>query len=783
MAERFYKEMFGAPGEEEDVVGRSLPRVDGPVKAAGAPVYAADHKPPNPLYVAPVLAPVPCGTLERLDLSAARKAPGVACVLTAEDIPGSRRYGMMMADQPVLVEERIFSRQDVVALVAAETAALAESAARLVRMKVRELPAVFDVMEALKEGAPIVQPNHPKKEGGNILARYKIRKGDPEKGFAEADVIVENVYDTQLIDHAYIEPDTGYVVPNPDGSITCTGPTQCPHMVRRVAGSVLNLPQTSIRFLSTPPGGGFGGKEETSFEIAMRAGLVALKTGRTAVYTYTREESLSASAKRVPLRIEHKIGARKDGTITAVRIHVYLDKGPYAGVAGGPPPMVGGILRKLIIHAPGPYACENIWVDASSVFTNNPNTCAMRGLGVPQVHFACESQMEELALRLGMDPFELRRRNCFREGSVTATRQVLDQSVGLLPCLDAAERAAGPHPRAGGKSPALRGRGMAAFWYSTGTGLAGDAVGASIHAADDGKVQVGVGIVELGQGSDTVLSQIAAEAVGVPIGDVRMMPVDTDAMPESGFTAGSRSTTFPGLAICRAAEEIHASLAPVAAGMLEGPTEDVEFKRGRVFIKGAPERSLSFGEVVTRAMRTGKRITGQGWFTGAQLTFDPETGEGDPYVVYSYGVQVADVEVDPGTGEIRVVKILAAHDVGRAINPQAVEGQVEGGVAMGLGQSLIEEVETRRGEVLTPDLARYEIPVSADMPEIESIIIEEPNALGPFGAKGVGESAMVPTLAAIANAVRDATGLRFYRLPITAERVALALHAEKGRAA
>ena len=484
--------MFGGPDDDGDLIGANIPRVDGPPKADGSPVFAADHKLINPLYVVPVTAPIACGTLERIDTAAAENAPGVACVLTSKDIPGQKLYGMLMPDQPVLVEKRIYSLQDIVAIVAADTPEQAEFAAGLVKVKTKTLPAVFETQDALKGDAPIVQPVHPVAKG-NVLTHLKIRKGDVEKGFAEADVILENTYETQFIDHAYLEPDAGYVVPNPDGSITCTGPTQCPHMVRRVIAPVLRLGQHEIQFIATPPGGGFGGKEETSIEIAMRAGLVALKTRRPAIYNYTREESLGGKAKRVPAVIQHKIGAKKDGKITAMRIHIYLNKGPYAAV--GP-----GIIKKLIIHSSGAYECDNVWADGYLVLTNNINTCAMRGLGVPQVHFAIESQMDELALSLEMDPFELRRLNGYKLGSSTATRQVLDQSVGYMDCLDKAEKALGPHPRENANGDGLLyGRGMAGFWYSTGAASPSDSCGAQVHVTDDGKVQVGLESLNLGR--------------------------------------------------------------------------------------------------------------------------------------------------------------------------------------------------------------------------------------------------------------------------------------------
>ena len=769
MSERFYQELFGSPGDGGDIVGKNIPRVDAPPKADGSPVFSADHKITNPLYVAPVLSPTPNGILKKIDFSKALSSKGVVSVLTSKDIPGEKKYGMMAKDQPVLVEDKYHSLQDVVALVAAESIEEAEIAASLVKLTFQDLPAIFDPIESMKKTSPTIHSEHPiAKE--NVLAHYKIRKGNVKKGFDDADVVIENSYKTQMIDHAYLEPDAGYVIPNPDGSITCTGPTQCPHMVRRVISPVLGLGQNEIQFISTHPGGGFGGKEETSIEIAMRAGLVALKTGRPVIYNYSREESLGAKAKRVPAIIHHKIGAKENGKIVAMEIKIYLNKGPYTAV--GP-----GILKKLIIHSPGAYECENIKVDGFMIFTNSINTCAMRGLGVPQVHFAIESQIDELAKKLEIDPFQLRRINGFRVGSKTGTSQILKESVGFISCLDEAENSLLKHPRevSLNEDGFLYGRGVAGFWYSTGAAGPSDSCGAQVHVTDDGKVQVSVGIIELGQGSNTVLAQIAAEALGVNFKDVRMMPVDTDAMPESGFTAGSRSTTIPGNAICQAILEIREILAPVAADMLECSLEDMSFKGGKIFIKSTPNRFVNFGEVVKRALFLGKQINGHGWFSTGPLTFDPETGKGDPFMVYSYGVQVADVKVNPETGEVWVLNVTAAHDVGRAINPQGVIAQIQGGIEMGIGQALIEEVEVHEGKVLTPDFARYEIPVSSDTPEMNTIIVEEKNSTGPYGAKGVGESAMVPTLAAISNAVADAVGHRFYQLPIRPEDVALAI--------
>ncbi len=762
------------------VVGASVPRGDGLPKAVGHTAFTADLRFDNQLYGACLLTAVSCGQIRRIDTRRAEALDGVAAVMLARDLPGAKTFGTVFPDQPVISEGRVYCAVDVVALVAAESRHAAEKALELIEVEYEELPGVFSPVDALAEGAPLAFPSHPKAVKGNLLAHTKIRKGNVDEGFARADVVVEGTYSTQFVDHAYLEPDVGIAVPHADGNITLYAPTQAPFILRRIVASVLNLPLNKIRVVAMPVGGGFGGKEESAIDILARAGVLALRTRRPVRMEYTRPESMIARGKRVPTVIRRKLGATRDGRIVAAAIEVFLDKGPYVTLGGVQPPPFGGIQMKMLIHASGPYEIPHVKVDVYNVLTNNPATSMMRGLGVPQVHFACEVQMDELAAALKMDPVALRLRNAFEVGSKTATGQVLEDSVGVKECIERAAKAADwgrPLPPLG--PGRVRGLGIAASFYCTGTAEPSDAAGGNVYVTEDGTVQVGVGIVEMGQGSHTVLAQIVAEELGVRYQDVVVTDVDTANVPDAGFTAGSRSTFVPGNALVRAARQVREQLLQVAAGVLDSPPERLRAKDGMIFVADDPEKSLPFKEVAILAWRQGRPLCGQGWWAMPAKVFDWETGQGVPWPAYSFGVQVAEVEVDTATGQVTVPRVVAAHDVGRAINPVAVEGQIEGGVAMGVGMAVSEESVVERGVVKNPNFTTYIIPTSLDAPrEITSIIVEHPTAHGPYGAKGVGESAIIPTAPAVANAVAAAVGARFRDLPISPEKVLRALAGE-----
>jgi CO/xanthine dehydrogenase Mo-binding subunit len=771
-----------------EVVGQRVLRKDGLPKVLGAAQFCADMRLPDLLYAALVLPPAVPARLKSLDVSEALAMGGVAAILTARDLTAARTFGMVVADMPVIADEVVRQVGDPVALVAAETQALADAAARAVRAEFEPVPGVYSPEEARAPGAPPVHADYPDRVGGNVYAHYKIRKGDMARGWAEADVVLKGTYRTQHVDHAYLEPEGGLAVPNPDGSITLYGPMQAPFLARKALGPVLNLPLNRIRVITTVTGGGFGGKEETSVETLGRAGLLALRTRRPVLLQHSRHLSLLIHGKRCPMTFTHRLGATRDGKLRALEVEVLLDKGAYASAGGRPLPNSGGIIKKMIVHITGPYTIPHVQADAYSVFTNNPTTVPMRGLGVPQAHFAMECAMDELARRLAMDPWELRMRNALELGSTTGTGQVLTHSVGLKECLYRVKDLAGwgaprPAARASRGSDVVTGRGLAAFFYSTGSATYVDAASASVYLTEDGTVQVAVAIVDYGQGANTVFAQLAAEELGVPYDDVEILQPDTYGMPDAGITAGSRSTTIPGNAVVDAARQVKRMLLEVAGEALRVQPTRLVIQRGRIFEPPNEARCLTLKETIPRAMRLGRPLAAQGYFASPPSTFDPETGQGNPFPVYSYGVQVADVEVDTRTGEVTLRRVYAVHDVGKAVNPSGVEAQIEGGVVMGAGMALSEEVRLRNGVPWNANFTDYILPTTVDSPEIVTDIVESPNAMGPFGAKGVGESALVPTAAAIANAIRDAVGVRLTHLPMTAERILAALHARGSEAA
>ncbi len=764
-------------GEGYAVIGHSFPRKDVLLKAVGEAEYCADIRLDGMLYMAARHAPAPSGRIRNIDISRARRLPGVHKVLLAKDLPHARLFGLIVPDTPVICGDIFRHVGDVLALVAAESQEVADEAVALIEVDYEEIPGVFSVEEALLPGARPVHEEHPRAFDSrrNILSHFKIRKGDAEGALRVSPVIVEHTYRTQMVDPAYIETDMGLAIPHRDGSLTLTGPMQAPFLLRRVVDRMLGLPHSKIRVVSTMTGGGFGTKEESSTEILGRAGLMARLTGRPIMYAMSREVSFIAKGRRIAATMKSRLGAERDGSLKALHLTVYLDKGPYASIGGFQPPPAAGIAKKVIVHATGPYEIPHVHIDVYNVFTNNPTSSALRGLGVPQVHFAAESQMDELAHALGIEPLELRLKNCLSVGSLTATGQRLEESVGLEECLKKVAEASGyrnyrPH-RHGKKQ---RGLGLACFFYSTGTATPTDTAAGNVYIADDGSVLVGVGIIEYGQGSHSALAQIVAEELGVPYESVSLMPVDTASVPEAGFTAGSRCTAVPGMALIKAARQAKEEVLKTAGELLEVSQEDLATRDGIIFVKGHPGRRLSFAEAARTAALRGRRLCGQGYHETRALSFDPETGRGDSFPVYTFGAQMAEVDVDVETGEVKVLRVWAAADVGKAIHPLNVEGQIEGGVIMGMGQALMEGVELKEGVILNASLEGNPIPTSNDTPGVFPFIIEHPYSDGPFGAKGVGESATCPALALFANAVRVATGLRVFDLPLTAEKIVAA---------
>ncbi len=761
------------------VAGQSVIRTDDPLKVTGRLMYGADFSDTGFLHGKILRSPHPHALIKSIDVEAARAHPGVVAVLTAKDVPGRNGFGAIIADQPVICGDKVRFVGDGVALVAAETERAAQEALGLIEVDYEPLPAVFDPRDGMREDAPRIH------EAGNLLSEDRLIKGDVATGFAEADVILERTYQVPFLEHAYLEPDMTMAVPQDDGSMLVEGPMQAPFTCRRNIAAVLGVPVNRVRCRQVHMGGGFGGKEDSPVDLGCRAAVLANHTGRPVRMSLEREEVTLQTAKRHPMIMEVKVGAKKDGTLTAFQGVIYDEQGAYASLGPKIPPAGGSHVHAMVMM-PGPYTIPHVKVDAYLVYTNHPYGGAMRGFGAPQVHIAHEQMMDELAAELGLDPVDIRRRNAFEQGSTTATGQVLDQSVGLKDTLEACARAFDYEARKAGRGyidarkTKRRGVGVGMGWYRTSIGIGADGCGANVYVHEDGSVLLYSGITEMGQGSFTVLPQICAEELGVRVEDVRLVMPDTDYVPESGPTVGSRSTTLMGNAIILACRQVKESLVEVAAGMLEIPTDRVAFRDRRVFDRHAPDRGVEFKAVCARAMATGQRLIGQGWWTPPPSSLDPHTGQGDPYFVYTYSTHMAQVVVDVETGEVEIENYVAAFDVGKAINPQALEGQIEGGVAMGLGYALMEEVVIDQGVIKNPSLQDYLIPTTLDVPDIKPIILEVENRYGPYGAKGIGEMPNIPATPAILNAVADACGGRVRSLPADPEAVFWAIREAGG---
>jgi CO/xanthine dehydrogenase Mo-binding subunit len=750
------------------LVGRPLPRHDARDKVVAATAYAADWAMPGMLHAAVLRSPYPSARIVKLETAGAERMPGVAVVLTAKDVPRNTlstdvpgqttAVGPLRAMLHVLAQERVRHQGEPVALVAAETLEQARAAAEAIDVEYEPLPGVFDPEAALAPGAP---PVH---EAGNLLAEWRIARGDLAAAFARAAVVVEGEYATQLVDAAYLEPEAGVAWIDSDGVITIRVSTQVIEHFRDVA-EVLQVPQNRVRVIGTYLGGGFGGKEDVTVEVYL--GLLALKTGRPVKMVWTRQESLLARAKRHPYRMRYRTGALATGEIVAQQIELTADAGAYAYLSAL-------VLLYSTVTAAGPYRVPAVRVEARVAYTNNPPTSAMRGFGAMQTVFAYESQLDRIARALGLDPVEVRRVNALRRGDSLPVGQVLETDVALPELAARAWAALGPPtpPRA----PHVRvGRGLACNFQPYGRIVwLHDWASAWVGFEMDGSLVVRCGVPDVGGGQASSLGQIAAEVLGVDFDRVSLHISDSALTPLAGTTTASRQLYMSGNAVLKAARELRAQILAAAATLFGADAATLDLADGAVITRDG--RTLSLTEVLSHCARVGvPRSHLAVYHAPAGEPVDLATGSGKVFPDYTFGAHAAEVEVDTETGAVRVLKYAAAHDVGRAINPQSVEGQIQGGAVQGLGYGLMEEVIVEEGVNLTTSFASYLIPSAADVPDVEPIVVESGEGLGPFGARGIGEPPIGPPAAAVANAIADATGARLTRLPLTAERVAAAL--------
>jgi xanthine dehydrogenase molybdenum-binding subunit len=745
-------------------ISRPLPRPDAVEKVTGKGIYADDLYVEGMLHARALRSKYPHARLLRVDVSKAKAMPGVAAVLTADDIPGRKDCGVHEVDWPVLCYDKVRYVGDAVALVVAESEEVAVEALKLIEVDYEPLPVVTDPKEAALPDAPILHahiPHHSPSEHGNCLKHYRLENGDVNKGFAEADVIIEREYRTQTVEHAFIEPEAGLAVPDPIGRITVYCGGQIPFGDRSQIAATLNLPEDSIRVINCLIGGAFGGKEDVSVQI--HVALAAMVTKRPVKMVLSRKESLMVHPKRHATIIRMKTGARKDGTITAHEAEIWGDGGAYASLSSH-------VMLRATTHAAGAYEVKNVKVDTYAMYTNNVPSGAFRGFGVTQSAFAMESQMDQLAEALGISPVEIRRKNILNYGKQTLAGQVMTESCGLADALEAVTAEMGKHPFVAVEGDKRRAWGVACAYKNTGFGSgAYDAAGAEVEVFANGRATVRAGAAEIGQGLVGVLAQVVSEELGVPYENVDVLVADTDLTLDCSATTASRQTYVTGNAARYASREVRKILSQTAAEFLGAPPDNLIFADGEIRNNG---HSVELSEIVKMVRREG-RLPRMSYQYVAPMC------EQYQHFAFGFGAQAALVEVDVRTGETKVLKVIAANDVGRVINPLALQGQVEGSISMGLGMAIQENFVMKDGYVETDTLNKCRIPTIDQTPEVISFFIEHETKDGPYGCKGVGELASIPTTPAIINAIYNATGVRCYILPADKKWLKTALAEEE----
>ncbi len=730
----------------KNVVGQSVIRTDALAKVTGEALYPGDIDMAGQLWMKVRFADRAHARITKIDTSAAENHPGVVAVLTAKDVPVNE-YGLILPDQPVLCglgsakegADIVRCVSDQVALVIAEDEAAAAAGRDLIEITYEDLPVVNDPFEAMQEGAPQLHPDVPR----NILCHYRIRKGDVEQAWAQADVIVESTYRTSWQEHAYLQPEAGLGYIDEEGRVTVLIAGQWTHEDREQIAHALALPEDQVRVIYPAIGGAFGGREDMSLQIVLA--LAAYKLRRPVKCIWSREESIIGHHKRHPITIKAKWGATRDGKVIAAQAEVVGDAGAYAYTSTK-------VLGNANLMVTGPYEIPNVHVDTYAVYTNNIPSGAFRGFGGPQGIFAAENQMNRLAEALGMDPVTLREKNVLREGSLLSVGTPVPEGVSIAQVLESCAgqsfwerkdagwaRRPGPGTVEGGDSsgsPRRRGIGIACAFKNVGFSFGAPeecwAVVELHGAAEIEEVVLRHAGAEVGQGAHTVMQQMAAEAVGVPLEKVRLVVMDTARTHNSGSASASRMTFMAGNAIRGAAERARKAW--------------------------LAEERPAVGVYQYRPPKT--------------TPYDPQTGHSKPNFAYGYVAEAVEVEVDVETGHVYLLNVFCANDVGRAVNPTLVQGQIEGAVVQAQGYATMEELVVREGRILNPYLSTYLIPTVLDVPsQVKSIILEYPDPLGPWGARGMGEMPFLPLAPAIIAAVHDATGVWFDEIPLTPQRV------------
>ena len=736
-------------------IGKPIAKIGGLQLALGRTRFSEDMVARGFVSLKLLRSPSHHAKIRRLNITPSMNIKGVLGVLTWDHIPGEKQFGLIIKDQPLLAHEKVRFKGEPIALVVAENEEAAAAALDAIELELEELPPLLDPLEALTtEAAPI-------HEGGNLLSRRTIKKGDVEEALLKCHIRVKHTYRTPHLEHAYLEPDAGIGYIDQQGRFVIHASTQNPHYDQQEVSRLLGIEKDKVRIIQAPTGGGFGSKLDLTVQGFIALALYHFR--RPASLILTREECFLATPKRHPFIIEMETGADKKGKLLAIRAKIICDTGAYASY--GP-----AVASRAAVHATGPYFVPNVEVESVAVYTHNPVAGAMRGFGAPQIAFAYESQMDSLARALGMDPLEIRKLNALAPGAQTATGQTLSTSVGILKSLEAVEpyyQEAKRNWAATSPPERKRGIGIGSMWYGIGnTGIKNPA-SAKIQMDLQGNVTLFTGAADIGQGSTTVLAQTAAKVLGLEPYEIQLIVADTGLTPNAGATSASRQTYISGNAVRLAAQALAEALLNEASTLLEVPTGQLYLEDGFVRVRRKADLGVSFKDLASSMKLHGHKLCFEGRFDPATTSLDPETGQGVPYATYAFATQVAMVEVDTLTGQVFVEKVIAAHDVGKAINPLAVEGQIHGGILMGIGFGLMEEFLVDH----TVSMAEYHIPTALDVPQITATIVEDKEPSGPFGAKGVGEPALIPTAPAIINAIAQAIGKRIFMLPAKPERV------------
>ncbi len=758
------KELRRKKVSELSVIGKRLPRIDSFEKATGQAKFCNDLVFPNMLFGKILRSPHAHAEILSIDATRAKALPGVEAVITASDTPKIKyvHLGGIHEDKLPLADKKVRYIGDEIAAVAAVDPKTAEKAIRLIRVKYRVLPAVFDPEEALKPGAPLLHENKP----GNISASNTKEFGDVRRGFQDSDFVFEDCYKTQAQAHCSIEPRCCIALFDPQGSLKTWTSTQSPYFVQKELAHILNLPLSKVRVMEVFVGGGFGSRSKVCEDEGICA-FLAQKTGRPVKITFTREEEFTATRIRHPMTIYLKTGVKRDGTFLARQARIITDNGAYNHVG----PAVSGVAGTIIASL---YRVPNVKYEVLTVYTNKHFGGPFRGYGNPQATFAIESQLDSIAEKLRLDPLEIRLRNANQPGDTTPVGWEITQSCGFRECLTrVGETIQWKEKKKKGSSG--RGVGIAGCIHLTGFHVYtdGDFSSALVKVFSDESVELMIGSTDMGTGSKTALAQIVAEELGIALDRITVISMDTDLTPMDLGSWGSRVVFIGGNAARKAAQDTKRQLFEVAAKELGVDSEQLCTKNAQIFVDGSPERFVTFSDCVVADSphKVGKSIIGKGHYDSPTELINRETGISNISAAPIFAAQAAEVQVDPRTGQIEVLQIVAAHDIGRAINPTIVEGQIEGAVAQGFGLALTECYEYEGGRIVNPGFMSYRIPRSNDVPRIIPLMVEKVDALGPFGAKGVGEPGSVPTAPAIANAIYDALGIRIKTLPITPEKI------------